>query len=266
VLRACYGVSERRVCHVLGLARTSCRYQSRADEQAALRIRLKDLAYARVSYGYRRLHVLLQREGWRINHKRVYRLCKLEGLMMRPKKPRRHVTARRRMDRVEAVGPNESWSMDFMSDELYNGQRIRLLTLVDNFTRESLAIEVDTHLGGHRVVEVLQLVSQERSLPQTIRVDNGPEFISKVLDQWAYLNGVELDFSRPGKPTDNAFIEAFNGRLREECLNENWFLSLEDAREKVELWKQEYNKRRPHGALGNLSPEEFIMAGALAYK
>ena len=158
---------------------------------------------------------------------------------------------------MEARGPNDGWSMDFMSDELYNGRRIRLLTLVDNFTRESLAIEVDSHVGGHRVVEILQRLSDERSLPKTIRLDNGPEFISKVLDQWAYLNGVELDFSRPGKPTDNAFIEAFNGRLREDCLNENWFLSLEDARDKVGTWREEYNRLRPHSALGNLSPEEF---------
>jgi putative transposase len=221
------------------------------------------LAYARVSYGYRRLHVLLQREGWRINHKRVYRLYRLEGLMMRPKRPRRHVTAKRRMERVEAIAPNEGWSMDFMSDELFNRQRVRLLTLVDNFTRESLAIEVDTHLGGHRVVEVLQKIGTERTLPKTIRVDNGPEFISKILDQWAYLNGVELDFSRPGKPTDNALIEAFNGRFRQECLNENWFLSLEDAREKVEDWREEYNKRRPHGALNNLSPIEFTRSKEL---
>jgi putative transposase len=147
--------------------------------------------------------------------------------------------------------------MDFMSDELYNGQRIRLLTLVDNYTRESLAIEVDPHLGGQRVAEILTLVALERGKPEKIRVDNGPEFTSKRLDQWAYINQVELDFSRPGKPTDNAFIEAFNGRLREECLNQNWFLSLEDAREKVEGWRQEYNLTRPHGALGNLAPEEF---------
>jgi len=257
VLRVCYGVSERRVCGILGLWRGTCRYKSVADEQAALKIRLRDLAYSRVSYGYRRLHILLQREGWRVNHKRVYRLYKQEGLMMRPKKPRRHVTACRRMERLVATVPNEGWSMDFMSDELCNGQRIRLLTLVDNFTRESLAIEVDCHLGGHRVTEVLQFLGKTRDLPKTIRVDNGPEFISKVLDQWAYLNGVELDFSRPGKPTDNAFIEAFNGRLREECLNENWFLCLEDAKEKVEVWRQEYNRRRPHGALGNLAPVEF---------
>lgn len=177
--------------------------------------------------------------------------------MIRPKKPRRHVTARRRMEREEAIAPNEGWSMDLMSDELFNGQRIRLLTLVDNFSRESLAIEVDTHLGGHRVVEVLQQISMERSLPKTIRVDNGPEFISKILDQWAYLNGVTLDFSRLGKPTDNALIEAFNGRFRQECLNENWFLSLDDARDKVKVWREEYNRCRPHGALDNLSPVEF---------
>ena len=147
-----------------------------------------------------------------------------------------------------ATDANQGWSMDFMSDELYDGRRIRLLTLVDNFTRESLAIEVSDHLGGHRVAEVLMRLGEERNLPRTIRVDNGPEFISKVLDQWAYLNGVALDFSRPGKPTDNAFIEAFNGRLRQECLNESWFLSLDDAREKVEVWRQEYNRQRPHGA------------------
>ena len=156
-----------------------------------------------------------------------------------------------------ATDANQGWSMDFMSDELYDGRRIRLLTLVDNFTRESLAIEVSDHLGGHRVAEVLMRLSEERNLPKTIRVDNGPEFISKVLDQWAYLNGVALDFSRPGKPTDNAFIEAFNGRLRQECLNESWFLSLEDAREKIATWRQEYNSQRPHGALGNLTPMEF---------
>jgi len=150
--------------------------------------------------------------------------------------------------------------MDFMSDELFDGRRIRLLTLVDNFTRESLAIEVNDRIGGHKVVEVLMQIGKERKLPSTIRVDNGPEFISKALDQWAYLNGVKLDFSRPGKPTDNGLIEAFNGRLRQECLNESWFLSLEDAREKVESWRQQYNKERPHRALGNLTPLEYAFA------
>jgi putative transposase len=229
-----------------------------ADEQAALRIRLRDLARARVSYGYRRLHVLLQREGWRVNHKRVYRLYRLESLQMRPKKPRRHVTACRRMERVVATERNEAWSMDFMSDELFDGRRIRVLTIVDNYSRESLAIEVDQRIGGQRVVEVLMQLGKERGLPRTIRVDNGPEFASKLLDQWAYLNGVDLDFSRPGKPTDNGLIEAFNGRLRQECLNENWFLSLDDAREKVETWRLDYNRERPHGALGNLAPLAYV--------
>jgi putative transposase len=168
------------------------------------------------------------------------------------------------MDRPEAVEPNEGWSMDFMSDQLFDGRRMRLLTLVDNFTRESLAIEVNDHIGAHKVVEVLMHVGKGRKLPRTIRVDNGPEFISKVLDQWAYLNGVELDFSRPGKPTDNGLIEAFNGRLRQECLNESWFLSLEDAREKVESWRQQYNVERPHGALGNMAPAEYASAMAKA--
>jgi putative transposase len=225
-----------------------------------LKIRIRDIAQSRVSYGYRRIHVMLQREGWKINHKRVYRIYKQEGLMMRPKRPRRHVTASRRMERATATHPNECWSIDFMSDELYNGQRIRLLTLVDNFTRESLAIALDEHLGGQRVVATLMQVTLERGLPEKIRVDNGPEFTSKRLDQWAYLNKVELDFSRPGKPTDNAFIEAFNGRLREECLNQNWFLSLEDAEEKIQEWRHHYNQERPHGALGNVSPVDFMAA------
>ena len=149
--------------------------------------------------------------------------------------------------------------MDFMSDELFDGHRIRLLTIVDNFTRESLAIRVAASIRGQDVVEVLQRLRDQRRLPRTIRVDNGPEFTSKRLDQWPYLNGVELDFSRPGKPTDNAYIESFNGRFRQECLNENWFLSLEDAVEKVELWRNHYNGERAHSARGNLSPREFAV-------
>jgi len=237
--------------------RSVYRYTNRRDEQAALRMRIKDIAQTRVSYGYRRIHIMLLREGWKVNHKRVYRLYKLEGLMMRPKRPRRHVSAYRRMVRATASYPNESWSMDFMSDALYDGQKIKLLTLVDNYTRESLAIEAAWQLGGHGVVATLMQVAEETGLPKSIRIDNGPEFTSKALDQWAYLNGVELDFIRPGKPTDNALIESFNGRFREECLNESWFLSLEDAREKVEEWRQHYNRERPHGSLGNLAPLEF---------
>ena len=253
-------MSERRACVVVNLGRSTYRYQSVAAEQAALRMRIRDLAAARVSYGYRRIHVLLQREGWRVNHKRVYRLYRLEGLLMRPKKPRRHVSCQRREIRPTANWRDERWSMDFMSDELFDGRRIRLLTLVDHFTRESPAIEVDGSLGGYRVVGVLARLALQGRIPKTIAVDNGPEFISKALDQWSYLNGVELDFSRPGKPTDNALIEAFNARVRQECLNENWFLSLEDAKEKIEAWRRYYNGERPHGALGNLAPEVFALA------
>ena len=221
-------------------------------------MRIKEIAEARVSYGYRRIHVLLLREGWKVNHKRVYRLYKLEGLAMRKKKPRRrHVSGQNRSERSVATARNETWSMDFMSDELFNGNRIRLFTLVDNFTRESPAIEVARSIPARCVIEVLDRVVVNRGLPKTIRVDNGTEFTSKVLDQWAYSNGVKLDFSRPGKPTDNAFIESFNGRVRQECLNENWFLSLADARHKVESWRQEYNNERPHSALAQMAPAQF---------
>ena len=223
-----------------------------------MRKRIRELAEVRVSYGYKRIHVLLLREGWKVNHKRVYRLYRMEGLAMRTKKPRRrHVSSRNRAEVPAATAPNEIWSMDFMHDELFNGDRLRLLTLVDNFTRVSPWIEVDRSIPASRVVEVLDRVAASRGLPKTIQVDNGTEFTSKILDQWAYANGVELDFTRPGKPTDNAFIESFNGRVRQECLNENWFLSLEDARHKVENWRQEYNNERPHSALGQMAPVQF---------
>ena len=258
-LQVAYGSSERRACEVLTFGRSTCRYESVAAEQAALRMRIRDLAASRVSYGYRRIHVLLRREGWKVNHKRVYRLYRLDGLLMRPKRPRRHVSARRRETRTAASRTDERWAMDFMSDELFDGRRIRILTIVDHFSRESPAILVGGSLGGRRVVEALALLAQQGRKPGTIAMDNGPEFTSRALDQWAYLNGVELDFSRPGKPTDNAIVEAFNARLRAECLNENWFLSLVDAREKIEDWRRYYNGERPHGALGNLAPETFVL-------
>ena len=227
-------------------------------------MRLKELAETRVRYGYRRLHILLQREGWKINHKRVYRLYLLENLQIRRKKPRRHVSSKIRLDRPKVTATNQCWSMDFMSDSLFNGRKIRVLTLVDNFSRESLAIEVGFGFTGQRVARVLDRVMVRCGYPKTIRVDNGPEFTSKVLDQWAYLNGVELDFIRPGKPTDNAYIEAFNSLVRMECLNQHWFFSIEDAKQKLEAWRNEYNQIRPHGSLGNLTPLEFSAQNQLA--
>jgi putative transposase len=252
-----YRVSERRGCQALRFGRSSHRYRPIRDDQAPLRKRIRDLAAARVRYGYYRLYILLRREGWRINHKRVYRLYREEGLSMRARRPRRHVTAAHRVTRLPAGAANDCWSMDFVSDALFDGRRIRALTLVDNFTRESLAIEVGHGLRGEHVVAVLDQVAAARGVPRTIRADNGPEFVSKRLDQWAYAHHVTLDFSRPGKPTDNAYVESFNGRFREECLNTCWFLSLDDAQEKIEAWRRHYNESRPHTALGYLSPSEF---------
>lgn len=252
-----YRVSERRACSALAFARSTVRYESVADPQTALRIRLRDLAMSRAGYGYRRLHILLQREGWRVNHKRVWRIYREESLSMRRKPPRRRRSVLKRELRSLATEKNQCWSMDFMSDQLYDGRRIRLLVIVDNHTRESLAIHVAQRIRGSEVVEVLEKAVAEHGKPQTIRVDNGPEFISKDVDLWAYWNQVQLDFSRPGKPTDNAFVESFNARFRQECLNQHWFLSLEDAREKVEEWRREYNEDRPHSSLGNISPEEY---------
>jgi putative transposase len=225
-------------------------------------MRIRELAEVRVSWGYPRIWVQLRREGWVVNRKRVYRLYREEGLCMKRQKPRRHRSSATRIPPPTASRPNESWSMDFMSDELFNGRRFRLLTIVDDFTRESLAIEIDQRLTGGRVAEVLDRITRVRCLPVQIRVDNGTEFTSKRLDQWAYLTGVRLEFSRRGKPTDNGLIEAFNGRLRAECLNQNWFLSLDDARSKVESWRRHYNGERPHSALGNLAPREFAASSS----
>ena len=215
------------------------------------------MAAARVRYGYFRIYILLRREGWRVNHKRVYRIYRQEGLSMRIKRPRRHISAAYREGRVKPGRANDSWSMDFVSDSLFDGRRLRVLTIVDNFTRESLAIAVEQGIKGEQVAAVLERIVAERGAPKSIRVDNGPEFVSKVLDRWAYEHGVTLDFSRPGKPTDNAYVESFNGRLRDECLNVNWFLSLEDARGKIEAWRRHYNGNCPHTALGKMPPREI---------
>lgn len=252
-----YEVSERRACKALGFPRSSQRYRSRADRRDEIRIRLRELAAARLSYGYRRLGLLLRREGWRVNHKLLFRLYREEGLGLRRRRPRRRVSAARREAVAKPESTNETWSMDFMSDQLYSGRAIRILTVLDNYSRECLALRVGVSLKGEDVVEVMNGLIRQRGVPKSIQVDNGTEFTSVVMDQWAYWNGVALDFSRPGKPQDNVFIEAFNSRFRQECLNEHWFLSVADAQEKAEAWRQHYNAERPHSALGNLPPEAF---------
>jgi putative transposase len=256
-VQSTHGVSERRVCAALAFDRSSVRYQSVKVDQTPLIMRIRDLARTRTRYGYFRLYILLRREGWRVNHKRVHRLYREDGLSLRLRRPRRHVTAARRERQPGPGAPNQLWSMDFVSDALFDGRRLRALTVVDAFTRESLAIDVDQGIRGEQVVEAMKRIAAIRGAPRTIRVDNGPEFISKALDRWAYENGVTLDFSRPGKPTDNAFVESFNGRLRDECLNTHWFLSLADARAKIEAWRRHYNESRPHTSLGWLTPAEF---------
>lgn len=253
-----FQVSIRRGCTVLGLQKSTYFYKARRPSQAALRKRIREIAETRVRYGYRRIHILLRREGWEVNAKRVYRLYVEEGLQIRNKRPKRKVAAKLREDRKPPVAPNEVWAMDFLSDQLFDGTKIRVLTIVDTFSKLSPAIDVRPRYTGADVVATLERVTRDHGFPRSIRVDQGPEFISKDLDLWAYMNGVVLDFSRSGKPTDNAFAEAFNGKVRAECIDQNWFLSIEDARVKCETYCHEYNTERPHSSIGNKTPIEFM--------
>ena len=259
-VQAYYGLSERRACRLVGIGRSTLRYclRPRTDE-AYVRQRLRELAAVRPRFGYRRLHVLLRREGVIINHKRVERIYREEGLAVRRRRRKR--VARDGRGRAAAPArPNQQWGVDFVSDTLAWGRRIRLFTVVDVFTREALTIEVDTSLPGGRVVRVLERLAAERGAPDEIVLDNGPELSGKAVDQWAYERGVALHFIEPGKPVQNAFVESFQGRLRDECLDRHWFVSLADARHTVEAWRQDDNRVRPHSALGYRPPQEFRQA------
>jgi putative transposase len=262
VLREEVELSERHACGLIGLPRGSWRYRRRRQDDAALRSRLRELAGERPRFGYRRLHRMLRREKengaakWVVNHKRVYRLYREEGLAMRRRKHKRF-RAEARVPLVLPTRTNQVWTMDFTRDSLASGRIFRTLNLMDGYTREAPQIEVDTSLPGLRVVRVLNRVAQERGLPEAIQVDNGPEFISRAVDQWAYAHGVALHFIDPGKPVQNAFIESFNGKFRDECLNQNWFVSLHHARRIIEAWRVDYNTVRPHSSLGYLTPEEY---------
>ena len=255
-----YGLSERRACRLIGIGRSTLRYRSHPrSEEEPLRRRLRELAAERPRFGYRRLHVLLRREGVIVNHKRIERLYREDGLAVRRRR-RKRVARDGRGRATLPARPNQQWGVDFVSDALAWGRRIRLFTVVDVFTREALAIEVDTSLPGGRVVRVLERLVAERGVPDEIVLDNGPELAGKALDQWAYERGVCLRFIEPDKPIQNAFVESFQGRLRDECLDQHWFLGLADARQTIEAWRHDYNRARPHSALGYRPPEEFRQA------
>jgi len=249
----------RKACAVIKRSRVVYLYKSNARDNSALVMRMKEITQTRVHYGYRRVHVMLRREGFRDNHKRVYRLYREQGWSLRQKRPKRNKAAQLLQPKKLAVHINQIWSMDLVADNLFDGRKLRMLTVVDCFTRESLDIHVDQSLKGEDVVRVLNDIVSIRGKPMTIKTDNSSEFISKVMDIWAYERGIELDFSRPGKQTDNAMMESFNGRLRQECLNGHWLMSLQNARNKVEAWRGFYNEERPHSALDWQTPKEFTL-------
>lgn len=256
-----YDLSQRRACGLIQIGRSSFSYQPRARSDDSLRSRLIGLAGQRPRYVYRRLHVLVRRDGFAVNHKRLYRVYREEGLAVRRRR-RKRIAAGARRPLAVPNQVNERWSMDFTADTLADGRSFRTLNIVDDFSRECLALEVDTSLPGLRVTRVLERLAVERGLPAAIVIDNGPEFAGQVLDAWSYRRGVQLHFICPGKPIENAFIESFNGKFRDECLNEHWFTGLNDARFTIEGWRQDYNNVRPHSSLGDLPPADFAAQSA----
>jgi len=260
-LQAAFGVSARRACRLVQLSRARWHYQpQRPLRDAPVRARLRELAAARPRFGYVRLGLLLRREGVVVNLKRVYRLYREERLLVRPHRGRKHAAVPR-VPLPAPTQPNERWGMDFIHDACADGRRFRCLTMVDEYTRECPLIDVETSCPAARVIGVLEQLAGQRGLPHSLIVDHGPEFISRALDLWAYRRGIELVFIRPGKPVENAYVESFHSRFRDECLNTHWFETLTDARVHIERWRQDYNEVRPHTSLAGRTPMEF--AGAL---
>jgi len=252
------GVSIRRACLLIDLNRSTYQYRcsEKADEQL-LRKRLRELALQRPRFGSPRLTVFIRREFGAVNHKRVERIYSEEGLQVPLRRKKRRRGAVRQVPLALPSRPGERWSMDLVADSFSDGRRFRSLTIVDDFSRECPALEVDTSISGARVVRVLERLAQYCTLPKVIVTDNGPEFTSRAMLAWADENNVRLHFIEPGKPTQNAFVESFNGKFRDECLNENWFKSLDDAREKIERWRIDYNTTRPHRSLRQMTPLEY---------
>jgi putative transposase len=252
-----FGLSIGRSCLLVGMWRASYVYQPKGKDDEVLRLRLKELAEQRRRFGCPRLHVMLKREGVVINHKRTERIYREEGLSLRLKNRKKKAAVLRVM-LPQAEHANQRWSMDFAADSTLAGRRFRALAIVDDYSRECPAIEVDSSIPGGKVVDVLEKLAETRGLPEVITVDNGPEFAGKTLDEWAYHRSIKLNFIRPGKPVENAYAESFIGKLRDECLNENWFSSVREARDIIETWRRDYNDVRPHSSLNNLSPREFM--------
>ena len=250
-----FAVSERRACELNSVDRSSYRYEPRQDRNTELREKLTELARQKPRFGYRRLGVLLERNGVTVNHKRLFHVYQAAGLRVRRREKKRLERGRAGMPLLSR--PNQEWSLDFVSDALANGRAIRALTVLDDFTRESPAIEVDSSLSAPRVTRVLDSVIDERGAPESIRIDNGPEFTSRCFVAWAEGRKIRLTYIQPGKPAQNSFIESFNGRFRDECLNANWFENLADAQRKIEAWRVDYNQHRPHSSLAYRTPEEF---------
>jgi putative transposase len=260
-VRESLGLSLRKACLLVNLSTSVYQYRPKPGNDDKVRKRLRDLAEQRKRFGSPRLHILLKREGLVVNHKRTERLYREEGLALR-KKRRRKGAAGARVILPFPKHTNERWSMDFVTDSIVTGRRFRALAIVDDYSRECPAIEVDTSLGGRRVVGVLDRLAEIRGSPEVITIDNGPEFASRALNEWAYRKGVKLNFIRPGKPIENAFAESFIGRLRDECLNTNWFLSLKHARDVIEEWRRDYNEVRPHSSLKGATPKEYAVMTA----
>jgi putative transposase len=252
-----FGVSRVRACHLAQFSRAAWYRRPTRDDQAPLRARIRALAHARPRFDFTRIWVLLRREGWPVNKKRERRLYRLDGLQLRMRVRRRKHIALHRGPAPTPAGPTERWSMDFVHDALFDGRPFRVLTVVDQWSRQSPILEVASSLSGATVGAALDRVLPVSPALRSITVDHGTEFMSRALEDWAYQRGVQLDFIRPGKPVENAFIESFNGRLRDECLNVHPFTSIEDAKTKIEAWRVDYNQRRPHGSLGHLTPNEY---------
>jgi putative transposase len=254
-----FDLSERFACRLAGLPRSTWRYRTRRRDPVGLRERMLELAAEHPRFGYPRIHTVLRREGFAYNRKRIYRLYREESLQVRRKRRKQVAAAPRRSIPVPDA-PNRRWSMDFMSDTLLGGQRFRVLNIVDDCTRQSVANEVDTSLTGSRVAQVLDSAVALFGKPEVIVVDNGPEFTSRALDAWAYTNGVTIHFIQPGKPVQNAFVESFNGKLRDECLNMHLFATLHEARVTIGQWHRHYNTWRPHESLGGMTPDQYAVS------